>query len=299
MDPIGNEPDLRVCGVLVTYQRPTVLPVTLAALRAQTHQLSHLIVIDNDPAESARSALTGWPAGQVTYLPTGRNLGPAGGLRAGVEAAVGEHEWVMFLDDDDPPPGADVVGSMVDFLKLAVSADSNCAGVGAAGALFDARKGVSNRPLMTSLDRLLSVDWIGGGMFPIYRVDALLAVDAPSSDLFWGYDDLDLGLRLRRNGLTLYRDRDYKVRRPFDHPTKIMAATPPAWRSFYTTRNLVLILSLGGSRLRAAAIGLRCVLSAGVRSKGQRLRATRSAARGLADGLRGRTGRSDRAGGPV
>ena len=298
MDRTGGAPHLRVCGVLVTYQRPSILLATVAALKFQTHPLAHLIVVDNDPAESARSALTYWPAEEVTYLPTGRNLGPAGGLRAGVEAAADNYEWVMFLDDDDPPPGADVVDSMIGFLKLALSADPNCAGVGAAGALFDARNGVSHRPLMTSPERLLPVDWIGGGMFPIYRVDALTAVDAPNSDLFFGYDDLDLGLRLRRSGATLYRDRDYSVRQPFDHPKKVVHSTPPAWRHYYTTRNLVLIISRGGSRLRAGVIGLRCVASAAARSKGQRRRSFLAAARGLWDGLRGRSGRSGRAGGP-
>ena len=151
---------------------------------------------------------------------------------------------------------------------------------------------------MNAPDRMLAVDWIGGNQFPIYRASALAEVGAPDATLFWGYEELDLGLRLRRAGYSLYRDRDYEVRTPFDHPKKVESGPAVPWRRYYTTRNLVAIMIRESTRLRATAIGLRCVAGALVGAKGRRLRTALSAARGLTDGLRGSSGWSARAGGP-
>lgn len=285
-----------VCGALVTYRRAHLLPVMLDALADQSVHLAHVVVVDNDPEESARAVVE---ERSIAYIAAGANLGPAGGLRLCVDAlADAGHEWVMFLDDDDPPPGPEIVESMVDFLADAVAADPNCAAVGAAGALFDRRWGRSRRPDMSSSDRRLLVDWIGSGMFPIYRVADLVAVGAPDGDLFWGFEDLDIGLRLRAADKTLYRDRDYAIRRPYDHPPKAVVGAAATWRVYYATRNLVAIIRRDGSRCGAAVVGARSMAGAFVRSPGRRLAVARAAARGWRDGQRGVTGRVDIPGGP-
>lgn len=286
-----------VGGVLVTYRRPELLGITLAALANQTHRLNHLFVVDNDSRESARTAVVGMP--ELTYVPSGANLGPAGGLRLGVEAAASSCPWVMFLDDDDPLPGPDVVASMVAFLATTLADDAACAGVGAAGALFDRRRGVSRRPDMSSPQRALSVDWIGGGQFPLYRTEALLGAGVPDPGWFWGFDDLDLGLRLRHQGWNLYRDRDFKVETSFGHAKAAAPSAQSAWRSYYTTRNLASIVRRESSLAHGFAVGLRTIGGAIAKSPpGFRLRALRSSTSGLIDMLTGGRGWSPRANGP-
>ena len=48
-----------VHGVLVTYQRPDEVKAYLEALASQTRGVDTLLVVDNDPAESARAIVEG------------------------------------------------------------------------------------------------------------------------------------------------------------------------------------------------------------------------------------------------
>ena len=277
--------ELSVCGVMVTYRRPSWVEVSLDTLARQTRRLDEVVVVDNDPDESARAAAE--RAG-ARYLPAGRNRGMAGGLHVGLEAAGDRHDLVLVLDDDDPPNGPDVVEGLVDFFVDTRRLDPTCAAVGGAGALFDARSGRSRRPDMRGPGRALPVDWIGSGMMVLYDVSALRAVGGPDESLFFAYEDLDIGLRLRRAGHSLYRDRDHRTQAVFDLPTKTPRPSPD--RVYYSTRNLVVILGRESGRRRSAAIAVRLVAAALVRNPGCRVAATRAAVAGALDGLRGRLG---------
>ncbi len=287
-----------VCGVLVTYRRPQILEQTLDAIDGQSDSLDHIIVVDNDPAQSAREIIEGRHAA-YSYIATGANLGPAGGLRAGVDEIGEDWAWVMFLDDDDPPPGQHVFENSLQFLMEAVERDPKCGGVGTAGALFNRRWGRSRRPDMRSDTRYLKVDWIGGGQFPIYSVAALRKVGAPDPSTFWGYDDLDLGLRLIRANYALYRDRDYAPEVHTGPRVEGRDARPATWRLYYTSRNLVSLMRRESSLVWAVIAGSRAVLAAFGRSRGQRMAAARASLRGVVGALCGESGWSSRAGGPT
>ena len=286
-----------VCGVLVTYRRPQILEQTLDAIDRQSASLEHIIVVDNDPAQSARE-LIGRRSNRYSYLATGANLGPAGGLRAGVDKIGKDWAWVMFLDDDDPPTGQHVFENSRRFLLEAAIQDPKCGGVGTTGALFDRRWGRSRRPDMQSESRYLKVDWIGGGQFPIYNVEALREVGAPDPSTFWGYDDLDLGLRLNRANYNLYRDRDFVPELPTGPRVKARDARPEPWRLYYTSRNLVSLMRRESSLVWAVIAGTRAVLAAFGRSRGQHWAAAHASLRGVVAAVCGESGWSPRAGGP-
>jgi glycosyltransferase involved in cell wall biosynthesis len=278
-----------VCGLVATYRRPDWLNITLGALRSQTRPLDHVIVVDNDPARSAEAVAVAMGA---EYVHAGENLGPAGAWGLGVETATGRFPWVMLIDDDDPPAGRRVVESLVEFFVLARSLEPNCAGVGPSGSTFDRRRGRSHRPDILSADRLLPVDWIGSGMFPLYDLGAINRAGGVDSSLFWGFEDLDLGLRLHSAGYLLFRDRDHCVGEPLAVPPKVAGAAASPWRRYYATRNLVRIVARESSRLWAVFVAGRSILGAAVRSPRRRLDATRAATLGALDAARARTGRT-------
>ena len=97
-----------VVGVL-TYQRPDRLLTGLSAILGQVRDLdsanrcvtANVLVVDNDPAASARSAVTGLGDDRVHYVHE-----PVPGISAGRNRALaeaGDADLLVFIDDDEVP----------------------------------------------------------------------------------------------------------------------------------------------------------------------------------------------------
>jgi glycosyltransferase involved in cell wall biosynthesis len=300
----------RLLGVMVTYQRPGALDDHLGRLARQTRRLDRIVVVDNDASGADevadlvarhQSAAT---AG-VEHQRTETNLGPAGGIARGMEWAVaraGDDDWIVVLDDDDPPATDDVVA---DVLSVAACAGDDVGAVGIVGSTFDRRTGrlrrFTDRELREHRD-LIDVDYLGSNQFPMYRVAAVRAAGVFDPSLFWGYDDLDYGLRLRRAGYRLVisgelalRARARYGRLEGDDP--LTTSTPSvagSWRRYYTTRNLVHILRKHGldpvARRRATVAAIAPPLRAATRDPRAALVQLGFGARGLVDGWAERMG---------
>ena len=87
-----------VSAIVVTQRGGPLLGACLAALRAAVSPLdAEILVVDN--------SIEGVAAPGVRVLPQGRNVGFAGGVVAGIEAAAGE--WILLVNDDaELEPGA-------------------------------------------------------------------------------------------------------------------------------------------------------------------------------------------------
>jgi len=261
-----------VHGVLVTYRRPDELAVTLQRLAEQTKQLDSLTVVDNDadPLVHEIVADVSGVAGGVNYYSAPENLGPAGGLSFGASRVLrtaDEGDWVMFLDDDDPPRSVDMFSETTAFAEEMVRRDPNMAGVGLVGARFDSRTGLAVRIVDRELSGPVPVDYIGGGQLPCYRVAVMREVGLPDPKLFFAFDDLEYGLRLTAaghqlymNGETCLRERRAKGLIGIDRrPSRKLAQL--SWRDYYSTRNLVWILRSRGQHVPAARVVTRRVLA--------------------------------------
>jgi hypothetical protein len=120
------------------------------------------------------------------------------------------------------------------------------------------------------------VDHITGGGLPAYRVAAVRQVGVMRSDLFFGFEELEYGLRLTRAGFHLYADgvrwqERKRVKRergllPSEEVSERRAATTglritsSTWRRYYSLRNLVFVLREAG----ADATALRVAVGRGV-----------------------------------
>lgn len=252
-----------VHGVLVTFRRRGSLRVVLQRLAEQTRRLDTLVVVDNEADPQVKGVVGSIPdaARRVEYVPASDNLGPAGGLALGsrtVLQAADDADWTVFLDDDDPPRTDDILLEITGFGVAMLRTDPNTAGVGLVGARFDTRTGQAVRVADHELHGPVSVDYIGGGQFPCYRVASMRAVGLPESRLFFGYDDLEYGLRLRTAGWRLYVDGATwtRERRVWGWagvdrvPSRKLQAV--GWRDYYRTRNMTWILRRNGYHLTAA-----------------------------------------------
>jgi Glycosyl transferase family 2 len=183
--------------------------VTLRRIAEQSQPLAGLVVVDNDPSPSTRAVVEAHAEGlgRLEYVASPENLGPAGGLAVGMERVLDRtrpKDWIVLLDDGDPPQWTTMLGELLAFGQAMRAADRHTAGVGLIGARFDWASGRLVRPADGELDGPVAIDYIGGGQFPLYLAEAVRRVGPFSAPLFFGCDDLEYGLRLRRAGYSLY-----------------------------------------------------------------------------------------------
>lgn len=293
-----------VHGVMVTFGRDAELRDSLRRIEVQSLSLTSLTIVDNNPIPCRIPGQLG--VVPVHHLHSDENIGPAGGLAAGFEFAMTQlgaesDHWILGLDDDDPPSHDDVLAELIEVGQRVRRLDPRTAGVGLVGARFDRRRALLRRVPDVELDAdAVPVDYIGGGHMPLYSVAAVQAVGVPRRDLFFGFEELEYGLRLGSEDWRLYaagrlwhRERATHGRLGLGKRVKT-ASRPQAWRHYYGHRNLVTIaIEHCGRRVgyqvvarRLAKDALGCVARRGTdtRHLGAGLRASR-------DALRGRLGR--------
>jgi GT2 family glycosyltransferase len=247
------------------------------------------VVVDNDPEQTAKQVVeefAGIPNTEFVYVGAGRNLGPAGGWALGIDVVRGRSErgqWVTVLDDDDPVGHPEVLERLA---SAAAAAPSTVAAIGLRGAVLDPRTATLTRVTSTDLETG-SVDYLASGGVPFYRWEAIDEVGFFDGALFFGFEDLDLGLRLRRAGHRL-------LVHPLDdlHRVPNTAGLRSPWREYYKTRALVVIARRHLGWLALLATLARSLLAGSVVLALRDRRVSLIVARwwGAADGLRERLG---------
>ncbi len=106
----------RVVAVIVTRDRPALLRACLNAVLGQARAPDEVIVVDNQSGAETTALLRGYPA--VRCLRLARNLGGAGGFRAGMELAMQRRAvWLWLMDDDGRPAGGGCLGTLLQTAK--------------------------------------------------------------------------------------------------------------------------------------------------------------------------------------
>jgi GT2 family glycosyltransferase len=298
-------------GVLVTYRRPDDLEVMVRRLAEQERGLDTLLVVDNDPAESARGLTTRLAARngvrdgpRVTYVASGANLGPAGGIALGMRHVLShaaDHDWVVPLDDDNPPRRPDMLAELERFATRLREQDPTVGAVGVCGARFEATQARGVRIPDDELNGAVRTDWIGSGNFPLYSVCAVRAVGVFDERLFFGFDDLEYGLRLGAAGFGVYAHGGlwHDDRAFWGHladgtrPSRMLDEA--TWRRYYSMRNLVYILRKRGHHVGAARLAARNLAKPVYNLPRSPVLAARHLAltsRAILDAYRGRMGRT-------
>lgn len=291
-------------GVLVTFKRAEHLAATLQRLAEQERSLDTLVVIDNDQAQSARTVVErhNHVAPTVAYLPAGENLGPAGGIALGMQHALihaAADDWLVLLDDDDPPREPDDFRLLEDLGTRLRRNDPKVAAVGASGTHFDLATARVRRVPDHDLVGAVATACIGGNQLPFYSVHAVRAVGPFDGRLFFGLDDLEYGLRLWAAGYAVYAHGELWSRNR-EHHNRLGMETPPSrtldepgWRRYYSLRNLIVILRRHGhhvSALRLAALSIAKPLFNLPRHPALAVRHLRLCSRAITDAYLGRLG---------
>jgi glycosyltransferase involved in cell wall biosynthesis len=260
MDPPDGQPSgsgrrRQLVGVLCTHRRPSAALDLLGRLGAQTRPPDAVVVVDNgDDARLAaeiEDRFTGPMS--VTYVSAMTNLGPAGALRLGLDAiapGLADDDLVLFLDDDDPPVDPSQLAVLEADLEALARSDPSVAGVGLSGGTL--RPTTGRVAPVVGRDAVEEVDHLHGGYLPVYRARALLDVGGNDPSFFYGFEELELGRRLRLRGwrLVVLNDRmrgwvsRYPKRPRAEGGQKLLAVDGAdlGWSRFHKERNLIRVL---------------------------------------------------------
>lgn len=260
--------DGKLFGVLVTFKRPRELFNALEIISGQTRPPDGLVVVDNSPTQEQQDLVTRSGANGMTteYVPMQQNVGFAGGVEVGMRRVLEyahDRDWIVVLDDDDPPASADALARLEQFARTMFDQDPSTAVVGIVGGRFDFKRGRMSRVPDDELKGPVSVDFIGGGHLPLYRVSAIRSQGSFSSRIFFGLSEVEHGLRLRRAGFSVYADGDlWRHRREVAGRIGVelspsLRLTTMNWRRYYSLRNAIYILRSHkrfGTAVRVSAI---------------------------------------------
>ncbi|MGY1857867.1 galactofuranosyltransferase GlfT1 [Modestobacter sp. SYSU DS0290] len=194
-----------VVAVIVTRHRSELLELSLAAIAAQSRPVDHVVLVDNGPDRSAEpvARASGLP---VSYLPSRRNLGGAGGFALGMLHALAlGADWVWCADDDGRPADAHVLETLMATARRHGLAEVSPLVADEADPdrlAFPLRRGLRWR-------RRLS-DFAGVEVLPgyaslfngaLFSAAALDVVGVPDYRLFFRGDETEVHRRLVRSGL--------------------------------------------------------------------------------------------------
>ena len=202
----------RLLGILITFRRPRELALMLQRLADSEQPVDLLVVVDNSPTPDAELLVERYRARDraAEYVAAAENLGPAGAVALAMRRLLptaGDDDWIVLFDDGEPP-GVEELAEMCQFALSMRARDPRLGAVGGVGATFDWARGRVVRVPDERLDGPVPVDYIGSGQLPLYSVRAARAVGVFKPELFFGFEELEYGLRLRAAGWSLYVDGD-------------------------------------------------------------------------------------------
>ena len=248
------DPDFgRVFGLIITFRRPELLRETVDMLMEQTKVPDVLLIYDNSP-EPLPPGWIGNTRCRVIYRHDPTNPGPAGAMAAAMHQLMQEAEdrdWLLRLDDDLPTRQAETLETLYDRASLWRAEDPTVAAVGLAGARFDASRARLIRPDSDSLVGAVEVDYLSTNNWPLYSMAAIARAGVFDPAYFFGFEELEYGLRLRAGGWRVVADGGLwsnHGRRSSERAGIHLGITEFQWRRYYSRRNLIQIERTYGSR---------------------------------------------------
>lgn len=209
-------PSCGVLAIVLTCDAQRSLERCLRSLAAQTRPPERVLVVDNGATACDVAALGRELSLDIVHLPTGVNLGPAGGHTFGIASfAQSKAEWAWIMDDD-------------------CSADPRCLErLLVRAKAWDHPQLVFPQWVEVVSGRTTNYPaWCG---FLLHRTVPQL-VGVPRADFFWWAEDTEyLQWRMRRAKVQVCRDLEATV---YHHRGRAQGPKPE-WKLYYETRNTV------------------------------------------------------------
>ncbi|MFJ9390564.1 glycosyltransferase [Nocardioides sp. NPDC101246] len=239
-----------VAIVVVTYNRADMLRGLLDGLTKLDQPADAVIVVNNASTDHTAQVLAEAITPNLQVIDSPENLGGAGGFHLGTKAAV-EQGWDrLYLIDDDVVPAHDCLEVLLaqdEDCLFSVREDKNGKLIELAALKFDLRNPLAIKPKTAAvmdtyptrdaMPERVPVENVAFEGFMIRRT-VLEEIGLPDPTYFIFYDDVDLAIRARRAGRTIWAVRDAVLVRQLDFSQQHDLA---GWKGFYMYRNLFVV----------------------------------------------------------
>ena len=250
----------RVCAVVVTYNRKTLLRECLLALQAQTRPVDEILVVDNNSTDGTRDLISEeFPELQTLYLPN--NSGGAGGFHAGMQRAYEQgFDW-LWLMDDDGRPAPDCLQRLLAhqapntvLVPVQQASQGHFYGIGVWRGID-----VNITDEVLAQQGPVQGDYIFAFVGPLIARSIIAQVGLPNKEFFIWYCDSEYALRVMATSNTrivvipdaiVFHDFGGMAREVRFLGRTSIRNHQPAWKAYYSARNPLYIITRTKRNLR-------------------------------------------------
>lgn len=195
---------MKVCAVVVTFNRLELLKVTLEKLKNQDRVLDGIIIVNNASTDGTKSYLDSLNDSSTKVYNLEKNLGGAGGFNYGIKKAYENLFDLVWIMDDDTIATEEALSKLIKGINKLKSKGRDV-GFVASNVLFK-----DNKPCLMNIPKLYE-EWNEFAADNLIRLEyasfvsvlitrqAIEAVGLPISEFFiWG-DDVEYTSRILKN----------------------------------------------------------------------------------------------------
>ncbi|WP_136808441.1 glycosyltransferase [Desulfosediminicola flagellatus] len=291
---------MKTFAIVVTYNREILLRRCIEAIQQQTYQPHAIIIIDNASTDNTPIYLNDISDNNsnITTITLKKNVGGSGGFHAGIKYAS---------SIDDALPNTDALEKFVDnainpeniYGSVAIDETDGSTKICWPFSLIDARSGyhkeIQEHWQISSLAEVNCLPFLG---FYIHT-SLTRKLGLPEKDFFLSGDDMEYCIRARKAGSSIIVVPNSIIRHPLPSRiqirlffTNIPLLVLSDWKRYYDTRNRILLAkkhfgpklwthTLPGTFLRLCF----CLII-----QKNRVKQLQAFAKGITDGLLGRSG---------
>ena len=245
--------ELKVCIVIVTYNRKEYLIKLLEKLKSQTYKITQIVVFDNNSTDGTGDALKrhGFldldnEVLPIIYHKNDENLGGSGGFYNGIKLAMDYDYDLIWAMDDDVLPENNCLEELIDKLDEDTGiCIPNRSGFGYEDYAIT-NVNMSNPFLYGSVNKKTKKysDEIQGDTIkvfdmafegPLIRTSLIKKIGYPNKDLFILYDDSEYAMRASKIAIIKFVKNAHLYKQII--PTVNSDGACFTWKSYYDIRN--------------------------------------------------------------
>lgn len=243
----------KFAAFVMTYERPEVALQTVKKLLDQSLPPEKILVVDNSDTDRTEDVFNCNTHGSISYFRVGNNSGPAGAACYGLKILADEgFDWIYWGDDDDPPKANSNFKELFEVLERAQAAYDDVGIVGKGAGKFNRltsrTSSFMNRELHPGI---MEGDFVPGNNVSIISGEMVRQGVLPTSELFFGFEELDFCLKAKRRGYKIVFDAESfllgRKSKGFGDPNykwrgKSIGVSARLWRQYYSSRNILKVL---------------------------------------------------------